>query len=78
MTRLQFLATAIFSSFQNLTKQPIDIWMQYQYMLWLPFLAKDGRNFCAPTLPGTPHIYFPSLPIPSRLKDGTEIRPRLM
>ena len=41
------LATAIFSSFQNLTKQPIDIWMQYQYMLWLPFLAKDGRKFCA-------------------------------
>ena len=58
------LATAIFSSFQNMTKQPIDIWMQYQYMLWLPFLAKDGRNFCAPTLPGTPHIYFPSSAYP--------------
>ena len=47
MTRLQFWLRRYFSSFQNLTKQPIDIWMQYQYMLWLPFLAKDGRNFCA-------------------------------
>ena len=67
------------SNFKPLPKQPnwsLDAVINscYGCHFWLKMFGK----FCAPTRPGTPRIFSIFQPIPSRLKDGIEVRPQLM